>query len=86
FANMPGKVSVDWAGPVEPLLKQISSISGYRFRVLGTRPAIPVMITVNAKDLPLTSVVRDIDFQSADKASVMVHHPTQTIELRYRRS
>jgi defect in organelle trafficking protein DotD len=85
-AEIPGTVSVDWAGPVEPLLLQIAKISQYRLRVLGVRPAIPVMITMNVKDIPLTTVVRDIDFQSVKKASVIVYPQTRIIELRYMRS
>jgi hypothetical protein len=85
-AEIPGTVSVDWAGPVEPLLLQIAKISQYRLRVLGVRPAIPVMITMNVKDMPLTTVVRDNDFKSVKKASVIDYQKTRIIELRYMRS
>jgi defect in organelle trafficking protein DotD len=60
-------------------------ISGYRLRVVGVNPAIPVLVTVNAKDLPLAAIVRDIDFQGARKASVKVYPQSRIIELRYMR-
>lgn len=36
--GMGGITSVDWSGPVEPLLKQIAMAANYRLRVLGTPP------------------------------------------------
>lgn len=83
--EMSGAVSVDWAGPIEPLLRQIAMISGYRLRVLGTNPAIPVLVAVHAKDLPLAAVIRDVDLQAAKKASVKVYSDKLIIELRYMR-
>jgi defect-in-organelle-trafficking protein DotD len=83
--DMAGAVSVDWSGPVEPLLRQIAKISGYRLRVLGVNPAIPVLVTVNAKDLPLGAIIRDIDLQSGRKAYVKVFPQSRIIELCYMR-
>ncbi|HVX00955.1 MAG TPA: DotD/TraH family lipoprotein, partial [Candidatus Babeliaceae bacterium] len=41
--GMAGLVSVDWSGPIEPLIRQMAKATGYRVRVLGTQPAIPVL-------------------------------------------
>ena len=83
--DMSGAASVDWSGPVEPLLRQIALISGYRLRVLGVNPAIPVLVTVNAKDLPLGAIIRDVDLQCAKKAYVKVFPESRIIKLRYMR-
>ena len=81
--EMSGTVSVDWSGPAEPLLRQIALISGYRLRVLGTNPAIPVLVSVYAKDLPLADIIRDIDLQAGKKAYVKVFPRSRIIELCY---
>lgn len=82
-AQMPGAISLDWAGPVEPLLQRLASISGYKLRVLGTKPAIPVIITLTAKNTPLSYVVRDIDFQCGKKAQLILYPQAKVLELRY---
>ncbi len=84
--ELPGLVSIDWTGPIEPLLHRIAAISGYRLRVLGRQPAIPPIITITAKKQPLSSVVRDIDFQASKKASIMVYPRMRIIELQYMRA
>jgi defect in organelle trafficking protein DotD len=80
---VPGNISIDWAGPVEPLLKRISNISGYKLRVIGVRPAVQVIITLTAKETPLCDILRDIDFQCGHRAKVSVDANHRTIELRY---
>ncbi len=35
--GMAQQVSIDWSGPVEPLLKQLANASGYRLRSIGAK-------------------------------------------------
>lgn len=75
--------TVDWSGPVQPLLIKVAKAINYRFRVLGTQPAVPVIITLSTKNAPVASILRDIDFQANHKAHVVVYSNTKVIELRY---
>lgn len=75
--------SVDWSGPAEPLLRQVAKTADYRVRVLGTPPAIPVIVTVYAKNQMLGDVLRDIGYQCGRRASVVVFPESRVIELRY---
>ena len=75
--------SIDWSGPVEPLLKQVAKTADYRLRTLGTTPAIPVIVTVYAKNQMLGDVLRDIGYQCGRRASVVVFPESRVIELRY---
>lgn len=81
--GMAGTTTVDWSGPIEPLLKQIANASNYRLRVLGTRPAIPVLVTINARDVMLGDILRDAGYQCGNRAKVLVFPGSRTIELRY---
>jgi defect-in-organelle-trafficking protein DotD len=81
--GMAGLTTVDWTGPVEPLLKQIANASNYRLRTLGTAPAIPVLVTVYAKNAMLGDVLRDVGYQTGKRASVVVFPGSHVIELRY---
>jgi defect-in-organelle-trafficking protein DotD len=81
--GMAGLTSVDWSGPVQPLVKQIADAANYRLRVLGTEPAIPVLITINAKNTMLADVLRDVGYQCGRRAVVVVFPDSRVIELRY---
>jgi defect-in-organelle-trafficking protein DotD len=81
--GMQGLTTIDWSGPVEPLLKQIAMAANYRLRVLGTPPAIPVIVTIFSKNKMLGDVLRDVGYQCGRRATVVVYPGSQVIELRY---
>lgn len=83
--GMANRASVDWYGPAEPLLRKIALASGYRLNVLGQQPAVPAIIAVKATDEPLADILRDIIYQSAKKADIVVYPRKKVIELRYYR-
>jgi defect in organelle trafficking protein DotD len=76
-------VSVDWSGPIEPLLKHIAKLANYEFEVIGRRPAIPILINILSQNTPLSYIIRDIDLQAGTKANVAVYPGIHTLELRY---
>lgn len=76
--------SVDWTGPVEPLARKVANIAHYRLRVLGRAPAIPIIVSITAKDTPLADILRDIGFQAEQQASLTLYPSSHVIELRYR--
>lgn len=81
--GMGGLTTIDWSGPVEPLLRQIASSSNYRLRVLGNKPNIPILVTVQAKNVMLGDALRDVGYQCGKRAKVVVFPENQVIELRY---
>ena len=75
--------SIDWNGPIAPLVKKIAEASKYKLNILGTPPGIPVLVSITAKDTPLSDVLRDANFQCGNKANVVVYPASRIIELRY---
>lgn len=75
--------SVDWSGPIEPLLKRIAKLANYKLEVIGHHPAIPVLVTISSQNTPLSYIVRNADLQAGVKANIAVYPGIQTIELRY---
>ena len=45
---MQQRVSIDWSGPIAPLLEQIAKMTGYQLEIIGKQPAIPVLVDVYA--------------------------------------
>jgi defect-in-organelle-trafficking protein DotD len=81
--GMGGLTSVDWSGPAEQLVQQLAKTSGYQFRSLGAAPAIPLLVSVYAKNMVLADILRDVGYQCGRRASVIVYPDSRVIELRY---
>ena len=79
--------SIDWNGPIEPLLQKIAKASHYKLKVLGVAPVIPIIVSVNADNEPLADILRDVTFQAQNKAGIVVYPgrsvSSRVIELRY---
>lgn len=75
--------SVDWSGPVEPIIKQLAQASNYKLRVLGTRPAIPVLVSVQKQNASFAEIIRDIKYQIHQQAALQIYPKTHYIEIRY---
>ncbi|MDQ8039405.1 MAG: type IVB secretion system lipoprotein DotD [Rickettsiella sp.] len=78
--------SVDWSGPIEPLLEHIAKLAKYNFEVIGHRPAIPVLVTIMSQNTPLAYIIRNANLQAGTKADINVYPGIHTIELRYAKS
>ena len=83
YPGMTNLISVDWSGPIGPLVLRLASAANYRLKVLGNPPAIPAIVTINAHDAIVGDVLRDAAFQSSKKASIYVIPSSRVIELRY---
>lgn len=81
--NLQTRASVDWSGPIQELTERIAKAAHYRLHVFGKEPAIPVLISLNTKDESLVEILRDIDYQAGNKATIHVYPKQQVIELRY---
>lgn len=75
--------SIDWSGPIGPLVHKIGKATNYKVHVLGTAPAIPILVSISAKDTPLSDILRDAGFQCGNKASIAIYPASKIIELRY---
>ncbi|MFT3742023.1 MAG: type IVB secretion system lipoprotein DotD [Gammaproteobacteria bacterium] len=76
--------SVDWTGPIEPLVAKLAAAGNYKYRVIGNRPSIPVIVQIYDNNMPIADILRDIDYQADKKADVQIYPSRRTIELRYR--
>lgn len=81
--GMEDIASVDWNGPVEPLLKKLAKACGYKLKAIGRRPAIPVIVQVNIRNQPIADILRDVSYQVVKKAEIVVYPRRHIIELRY---
>lgn len=81
--NLQTRASVDWSGPIYEVTERVAKAAHYRMRVLGTEPAVPILISLDIKDQSLAEILRNIDYQAKSKASIHVYPNSQVVELRY---
>jgi defect-in-organelle-trafficking protein DotD len=84
--DMGQLATVEWTGPIGPLVEKIAQASHYRLRKLGNPPAIPVLVSISTKDTPLADILRNANFQCGNKANIVIYPASRTIELRYAKS
>ena len=82
-AGLAKKVSVDFSGPVEDLLKQISKVTHYQLKILGVNPSIPALVSITMKNVTVADVLRNAMLQIVKKADITVYPSHRIIELRY---
>lgn len=82
-AQLRRSVTVEWAGPVEPLLLQLSDRAGYDFVITGSNPAVPLVVEVKSFRKPVIEVLRDVGLQLGQRASLNVDANSQTVEVVY---
>jgi len=75
--------SVDWSGPIGELTERLAKAADLKLHVLGHPPAIPVLVSLDQADRSIAELLRDIDYQAGNKASIHVYPNSQVIELRY---
>lgn len=81
--GMGGRASIDWSGPIEPLIQQIAQTAAYRVTIVGREPGVPILVTINSKNEMLGDILSNVAFQCGKRADVILYPETQVIELRY---
>lgn len=81
--GMGGLASIDWSGPIEPLLERIGEMTNYRVKVFGPIPHIPLIISISSRDRMVADILKDAGLQAGKRANLVVYPTSKIIELRY---
>jgi len=76
-------MTLDWTGPVEPLVKALADRTSYNFIVVGAQPPVPVVVSVHAENQPAINILRDIGLQLGARADVRVDGNRRVVEIHY---
>lgn len=77
-------VTFTWAGPVEPVARDLAGRAGYTFRTVGSAPTTPIIVNINAYNQPMIAVLRDIGLQMGTRADLRLDANTRSVEIVYR--
>jgi defect-in-organelle-trafficking protein DotD len=81
--GMGQRATIDWSGPIEPLLHRLAHMSRYNVKVLGPTPPIPVVVTMMVENRQIADIVKDAGLQAGRRANLVVYPSSRIIELRY---
>ncbi len=82
-AELRRAISVNWVGPVEPITQKLAERAGYTFRTIGNQTPIAMIVSVDAQNLPVIDVLRDIGLQLGLRADIRVDADRRVVELHY---
>ena len=82
--GMEAIASVDWTGPLEPLIEKLAKACHYKVNVVGRRPTIPALVSVSAHNATLAQIMRNAVYQAQKKAQIAVYASSKVIEIRYK--
>lgn len=76
-------VSLDWNGPIEPVVRKLADRAGYKFQILGDTPPVPIVVTVRSVEKSVIDVLRDIGLQAGSRADIIVDAERRMVEINY---
>ncbi len=81
--NLLQPVSLRWSSGIEPVARTLAEKVGYRFRVKGNQPPVPLVVNVDAYQQPVLHVLRNIGLQAGSRADLAVDTASGVVEVRY---
>ena len=74
-------VTLDWAGPLEGLARELARRADYRFLIAGRPPARPLIVAVAVESEPLIAVLRHAGVRAGAAATLTVDAAAETVVL-----
>jgi len=81
--GMGGTADIDWVGPLGPLVSRLGEMSNYRVKFLGTPPAIPIVVSITARQTVIAELLQNASLQAGQHAKILVLPENRVIEVRY---
>lgn len=76
-------VSVNWIGPIEPVMRRLADRAGYDMQIHGDLPPAPIIVSLNVREKSVVETLRDIGLQAGQRADVVVDPEHRIVELNY---
>ncbi|MDO8953911.1 MAG: DotD/TraH family lipoprotein [Gammaproteobacteria bacterium] len=90
FANVHDQaldtfVSIQWYGPIAPLLQQVADMIGYKLQVFGKPPTTPILVNIDdtQQKTSAINIIRNADLQAGANANILIFTDQKLISLRY---
>ncbi|MEY3183083.1 MAG: hypothetical protein RLZ35_1068 [Pseudomonadota bacterium] len=81
--GMGGIADIDWVGPIGPLVSRLAEMSNYRVKFLGNPPAIPIVVSITARETVIADILQNASLQAGQRAKILAFPENRVIEVRY---
>ena len=81
--GLDAPISVGWVGPYHELVATVARQTGYGYEPVGNAPVNPIVVRVNAEQIPSVVVLRDASWQARDRASLEIDEARRTLRVRF---
>lgn len=76
-------ITVNWVGPADQITKTLADRASYNFITVGTKPAVPIVVSIDVENKPVIEVLRDVGVQLGVRADVRVDADNRLVEIHY---
>ncbi|WP_419901139.1 DotD/TraH family lipoprotein [Kiloniella sp.] len=76
-------VTIDWTGPLDGVAQRLATLARYEFQVIGKTPAVPVIIHLASKDIPLIEAFKNTGQQAGTRALLRIDTRRSKVEIIY---
>lgn len=76
-------ITVNWVGPLEPIVKTLADRASYAFQVIGAPPSVPIVVSVDVENKPVIEVLRSLGLQLGTRAILRVDAAAHMVEIQY---
>ncbi len=77
-----GDITVSYRGEASDLMRRIAQAQGLAFRVEGPLPHLPLYVAIDATDMRLVDLCREVGMQFGQRADLIL--TPHSISIRYR--
>jgi defect-in-organelle-trafficking protein DotD len=81
-SNVKGTISLNYIGPIEPLLKKIAKHAKLKFKKMGKSTGTPIIVSVKYENSTLADAIENIAYQAQNHAVVEITK-SGAVQIRY---
>ncbi|ODN42487.1 DotD/TraH family lipoprotein [Piscirickettsia litoralis] len=81
--NLNKKISINWYGPINSVVKNIANVVGFKYQEFGKSPSLPILVNINYQFTAALTVLQNIELQANNKAAIQILPDQKIISLRY---
>lgn len=77
------RITIVWHGPVEPVVRKIARIMGYRYKTFGDPAENNPIVSIKARRKMAVDILRNISDQLNPVGGIIIRNDKRTVELYY---
>lgn len=81
--GLEGVVTMPWAGPIEPAVARLADEAGWKVKVAGRTPTLPIIVRLDGLPRSIGDALHSMGVQAGTRADVVVDPTSKVIAIEY---